>query len=180
MAPDISKAIADTIPVLMDAGGQILVAVIEGLAQATPTLLEQIPPILESIGNGFLDNIEPIMSAGMELVTKIGEGIMKGLPDLISQLPDFVKKYVEEGQKVWTKAGEMGADLIKALVNGMVAKGVKKWSDGRLANDLTQTSYSTIPSVDIEYGNQSSDFTDGYLSKIATGLADGVDIFFRN
>ena len=68
--------------------------------------------------------------------------------------------------------------LGKALVNGMVKNGVKKFSDGRIANDLTQTSYSTIPSVDIEYGNQSSNFTDSYLAKIAIGLADGVDEFF--
>ena len=60
----------------------------------------------------------------------------------------------------------------------MVKNGVKKFSDGRIANDLTQTSYSTIPSVDIEYGNQSSNFTDSYLAKIAIGLADGVDEFF--
>ena len=93
-----------------------------------------------------------------------------GVPDIAAY------KAMYPVSNCWQEHERLG----KALVNGMVAKGVKKWSDGRLANDLTQTSYSTIPSVDIEYGNQSSDFTDGYLSKIATGLADGVDIFFRN
>ena len=70
--------------------------------------------------------------------------------------------------------------LGRALVNGMVKNGVKKFSDGRIPNDLTQTSFSTIPSVDIEYGNQSSDFTDSFLGKVAVGLADGIDEYFGN
>ena len=70
--------------------------------------------------------------------------------------------------------------LGRALVNGMIKNGVKKFSDGRIPNDLTQTSFSTIPSVDIEYGNQSSDFTDSFLGKVAVGLADGIDDYFGN
>ena len=76
----------------------------------------------------------------------------------------------------WREHDRLG----KALVDGMAGRGVKKFSGGRIDNDLTQTSYSTIPSVDIEYGNQSSNFTDDYLNKIALGLADGVDAFFGN
>ena len=119
MTPEIASAISETLPVLTEAGSQILVSVLQGLIEATPTLLGQIPLLVETVGQCFLDNIEPIMSAGFELAEKIGEGIMSGLPTLISQLPDFVKKYVEEGKKVWTKAGEMGADLIKSVVNGI-------------------------------------------------------------
>ena len=70
--------------------------------------------------------------------------------------------------------------LGKALVDGMVGRGVKKFSDGKIPNDLTQTSYSTIPSVDIEYGNQSTNYTEEHMKKIALGLADGVDAFFGN
>ena len=46
--------------------------------------------------------------------------------------------------------------------------------------DLTQTSYSTIPSVDIELGNQSSDHSEEALKQLAVGLADGIDLFFEN
>ena len=44
--------------------------------------------------------------------------------------------------------------------------------------DLTQTSYSTVPSVDIELGNQCSDTSEQALMERAYGLAAGIDIFF--
>lgn len=49
---------------------------------------------------------------------------------------------------------------------------------GSIEMDLTQTSYSKIPTVDIELGNQCTDHNDSYLSELANGLKAGVDIFF--
>ena len=46
--------------------------------------------------------------------------------------------------------------------------------------DLTQTSYSTVPSVDIELGDKVSDHSPAALDKLGNGLADGVESFFRN
>ena len=44
--------------------------------------------------------------------------------------------------------------------------------------DLTQTSYSTIPSVDMELGNACSDHSDEALSRLADGLIEGVNGYF--
>ena len=46
--------------------------------------------------------------------------------------------------------------------------------------DLTQTSYSTIPSVDMELGNASSDHSDSTLNSLADGLTAGVNAYFGN
>ena len=44
--------------------------------------------------------------------------------------------------------------------------------------DLTQTSYSTVPSIDIELGDKVSDHSDAALDKLAGGLLDGVNRYF--
>jgi hypothetical protein len=44
--------------------------------------------------------------------------------------------------------------------------------------DLTQTSYSTIPSIDIELGDKTSDHGNDELKKLSKGLADGIDSYF--
>lgn len=44
--------------------------------------------------------------------------------------------------------------------------------------DLTQTSFSTVPSVDIELGDKASDHSAAALDKLGNGLADGVEMFF--
>lgn len=66
------------------------------------------------------------------------------------------------------------------LIAGLKGAGVKIFSNGRMEMDLTQTSFSTIPSVDIELGDKASDHSAGTLDKLGTGLADGVDLFFGN
>lgn len=69
--------------------------------------------------------------------------------------------------------------LGKALIKGFEKEKVKINGKGRMAIDLTQTSYSTIPSVDIELGNQSSDHSDKTLETLADGLTRGVKKFAK-
>ena len=64
--------------------------------------------------------------------------------------------------------------LGESLVNGLKEKGNKIFSSGTMAMDLTQTSYSTIPSVDIELGDKASDHSDAALEKLADGLVLGI------
>ena len=48
-----------------------------------------------------------------------------------------------------------------------------------MALDLTQTSYSTIPSVDIECGDRGSGWSVAVQGKIADGIIAGVKRFFN-
>ena len=44
--------------------------------------------------------------------------------------------------------------------------------------DLTQTSYSTVPSIDIELGDKASDHSDSSLNRLADGLLAGLNRYF--
>ena len=68
--------------------------------------------------------------------------------------------------------------LGESLVAGLKGAGVKIFSGGSMEMDLTQTSYSTVPSVDIELGDKASGHSAAILDTLGTGLADGVDKFF--
>ena len=68
--------------------------------------------------------------------------------------------------------------LGEALVEGMKAAGVKIYGSGSMAIDLTQSSYSTIPSVDLEVGDRGSDHSESTHRKIAEGIVAGVNEFF--
>ncbi|MCC8060267.1 MAG: N-acetylmuramoyl-L-alanine amidase [Clostridiales bacterium] len=68
--------------------------------------------------------------------------------------------------------------LGESLIAGLSGAGVKIFSGGSMAMDLTQTSYSTVPSVDIELGDKVSDHSTEALNVLAEGLADGVERFF--
>ena len=74
----------------------------------------------------------------------------------------------------WKKHEALG----KSLINGLSSNGTKIFSKGRMEMDLTQTSYSTIPSIDIELGDKTSDHGNDELKKLSKGLADGIDSYF--
>lgn len=74
----------------------------------------------------------------------------------------------------WPKHEALGG----ALVAGLRGAGCTIFGNGRMEIDLTQTSYSTIPSVDIELGNTYSRHDDATLRKQAEGLANGIDAYF--
>lgn len=74
----------------------------------------------------------------------------------------------------WRQHNKLGSDLIR----GLRSAGVKIFGSGSMAIDLTQTSYSTVPSVDIEVGDQATSTSDRNLGKIANGLAKGIDRYY--
>lgn len=91
-----------------------------------------------------------------------------------ASVPDKLKK-MSPVSKHWEAHDALG----KALIKGLRAKNVKINGTGATEIDLTQTSYSTIPSVDIELGNQCSDHSDKALEARADGLVQGINKFTK-
>ncbi|MDO4805413.1 MAG: N-acetylmuramoyl-L-alanine amidase [Lachnospiraceae bacterium] len=73
---------------------------------------------------------------------------------------------------------EMSDQFGDCLVQGLAQVGRKVFDDGHLEMDLTQTSYSKVPSIDIELGDRASDHSDETLRNIAEGLLMGVNAYF--
>lgn len=89
-----------------------------------------------------------------------------------------VKSYreMEPVASNWEESERLG----DCLIAGLKEQDIKIFSGGSMDMDLTQTSYSTVPSVDIELGDKVSDHSDEYLERLAEGLAVGVEQFFHD
>lgn len=102
-----------------------------------------------------------------------GDGLNYDKGCFYISVPDGIKG-MEPVASHWKQHNALGA----SLVDGLRSQGCKIKGNGSMAIDLTQTSYSTIPSVDIELGNGTSDHSDGTLAKQADGLVQGVKSYF--
>lgn len=91
-----------------------------------------------------------------------------GVPDIASY------RSMEPVASHWEQHEQLGS----CLIEGLRGSNIKIFSEGRMGMDLTQTSYSTVPSVDIELGDKVSDHSEEWLAKLAEGLAEGIDLFF--
>jgi N-acetylmuramoyl-L-alanine amidase len=75
---------------------------------------------------------------------------------------------------IWKESDRLGTHVI----NGLSSNGIKIFSDGSMQMDLTQTSYSKIPSIDLELGDKASDYSDSTVAVLAKGIADGIESFY--
>lgn len=74
----------------------------------------------------------------------------------------------------WQGCNRLG----ECLIRGLKSSGAKVYGTENIPTDLTQTSYSTVPSIDIEVGDRASDHSEGTQSVIAKGIVKGVELFF--
>lgn len=88
-------------------------------------------------------------------------------------VPEALKS-MEPVASHWQQHDALGADLVE----GLRGQGATIYSKGTMSIDLTQTSYSTIPSVDMELGNGYSDHSDATLDTLAEGLLSGIQTYF--
>lgn len=102
-----------------------------------------------------------------------GDGLNYDKGCFYASTPDALKA-MEPVASHWQQHEALGA----ALIGGLKGAGCKINGGGSMAIDLTQTSYSTVPSVDIELGNQATATDDASLAKLADGLLSGIESFF--
>ncbi len=102
-----------------------------------------------------------------------GDGLDYDKGSFYISVPDGIKN-MEPVASHWQHHNALG----QSLVEGLRAQGCKIKGEGSMAIDLTQTSYSTVPSVDMEFGNACSDHSDSTLSTQAEGLLQGINNYF--
>lgn len=91
-----------------------------------------------------------------------------GVPDVKSY------KAMEPVASHYTEHKALG----EAIVKSEREAGIKIFSDGYMNLDLTQTSYSTVPSIDLEVGDRASDHSDEQLTKIANAIVNGLNEYY--
>ena len=89
-----------------------------------------------------------------------GDGLSYDKGCFYIAVPDAIKNMSPVADH-WQQHDSLGA----SLVDGLRGQGAKIHGSGSMTIDLTQTSYSTVPSVDMELGNASSDHSDAVLEE---------------
>ena len=98
-----------------------------------------------------------------------GDGLTYDKGCFYVSVPDPIKD-MEPVASFWQEHDRLG----QALIDALAQSGYKISGNGHMAIDLTQMSYSTVPSVDIELGNAASAHDDATLSGMASAMTDGI------
>ena len=103
-----------------------------------------------------------------------GDGFSYDKGCFYMSVPDALKSMYPVSE-IWSEDNRLG----DCLIAGLAGQGCTIFEGGSMQMDLTQTSYSKIPSVDIELGNMASDHSDASLETLTRGLLEGIDMFYQ-
>lgn len=115
--PVIVQVITDNLPMLIEAGFQILIALITGIITAIPQLIAALPEIFAAIKDTFVANWPAMKEAGMQLLTMLAEGIGNALSTAITFIAEHLSEWVNAARDKAIEFGNAIHDGFNALVS---------------------------------------------------------------
>lgn len=114
--PIIVQVITDNLPMIIESGMQIMIAIITGLIEAIPQLIAALPEIFTAIVNTFVENWPAMKAAGMQLLTMLAEGIASALGAAVEFIRGKLSEWVAAASEKVTEFGNRIQEGFMALV----------------------------------------------------------------
>ena len=114
----LGQVFIENLPIIIEAGTEILVSLVVGIVQALPQLVAMIPQIISTIWNALKESWPQLKEAGMQLLAMIMVGMSDGLAAGLGAIVKLVSKLWEKVKTATTKKW----DDIKSSVS-------RKWDD---------------------------------------------------
>lgn len=114
--------IIDKLPVVVDAGMQLIGALGQGLIDNLPVLTSAAVEIVTKLSQYVVEALPAIVQAGIDILVKLVEGITDALPTVITSLADVIARIAE----ILTDPTNIknlitaGMELLTALVQGLL------------------------------------------------------------
>jgi phage-related protein len=119
------------LPQLIQAGIDLFLALIEALPKIITTLANAMPRIITGIVDALVGNIDKIISAGVMLFIALIENLPKIIIEIVKAVPQIIAGIIKAFAEYYTKMGDIGANLLKGLWNGIADTG--QWLMDRIS-----------------------------------------------
>lgn len=134
--------IMEMLPDMIEAGGQLLGSLIEGIIQNLPLLVEGAADIILTLASGIteslpemiptivdivlqivetlIDNVDMLVDAAIEIIVALAEGLINALPTLLEKAPEIVENLVTAIVENAPKLLDSAWELIQSLARGII------------------------------------------------------------
>ena len=114
------NTLINNLPLIIDAGMQLLDGLVTGILNALPKLIENIPKIIETIVTTLTSKLPDIIEKGGDILLKLIDGIINNLPKLIEAIPKIITSFVEGIGNNLPRIIEAGILIIGKLTVGLI------------------------------------------------------------
>ena len=112
--------IFDTLPDVLDAGMQLLEAIINGIIKNLPKLIDATFQIIEKLASGLQQNMPRILQQGLEIIRSLYTGIMNNIDSIIQSAQQIISQFLQFFVSHAREFAEMGIDIILKLSSGLM------------------------------------------------------------
>lgn len=115
--------IVQNLPLIIDVGLDILLALIDGIIDALPELIAMLPEIISTITATLIDHIPEIIEAGFQLVI----ALIKGIVEYAANLPAAWNKEIEAFKSAVAETWESIKEKAVAVWNAITDAAAEIW-----------------------------------------------------
>ena len=114
--------ITRNLPVIIQTGMWLLIALIEGIVKSIPELIPALLKCIETIITVVIENLPYIIKAGIKLLIALINGIVDAIPQLIKMLPRIIQTIVTTltNPEMIVKLVAAALKIIAALARGLI------------------------------------------------------------
>ncbi|MCU7380855.1 hypothetical protein OBO34_21305 [Clostridiales Family XIII bacterium ASD5510] len=120
MIPTILSAITTALPVILQAGVNILLSIINGITSALPSLMAAVPNILLTIVNTIISNLPTLITAALQIITTLAQGIISAIPQIAAAIPKIIIALVNAITENLPTIISAALQIIVALAGGLI------------------------------------------------------------
>lgn len=114
------QGITESLPILLETAGNILIDFSTGLENSLPTLIPAAVNMIMTIVNSILERLPQVVEAGLKILTGFVQGLINALPKLISWLPTIIKTIVNVITTSLPQILNTGMTLLSSFIQGLV------------------------------------------------------------
>lgn len=166
------KVINNVLPKLVQSGTNMISAVITGLEENLPAIMEGVMEIADVLLNAFITMAPQLMQLGIQIIISLIMGISSGLPQLI---PSVVAIVLQMANVLLQNIGTLALaalQLIQGLADGLIA------SLPILVERLPEIVMGIVSTL-IEYAPQLLEAAGVLITTLAQGLAENLPIILE-
>lgn len=119
LIPKIVNSLVAVMPQLVEAGVQIMLALIQGLNEAIPQLMDMLPHIINTLVNVILQNLPLFIEAGLQLMVSLIEGLSEAIPQLVEYIPTIITTITQVILDNLPLIVNSAIQIIKAVIKGL-------------------------------------------------------------
>ena len=118
---DMVTALVEKLPDFFSFGVDVLQAILQGIIDNLPTLLDGLAQVVEEIFVALVELAPYLLDAGIEFHKYIADGIKNGIPSLVEKLPEIISSILEYFTENLPSILDTGADILISLIDGIVS-----------------------------------------------------------